>query len=327
MKESIERTLEPPEVHHERLFVISVLGFIVNLIGIFVFQHGGQLNKHHSCSSHSHNHNHHHHHQHHDHNHEPAVHAFHQDQQPHSHSNNNHVHEHHYSHFSSPIIQSNNNNNHSNNNYDKQANGIVALDMNSYIGSPPESPHEKHNHNHDYNDHHHHHHHLHDPDTEPLVGNGEHSHQAKKSHRGQLMQSVLLHIIADTLGSVGVMISALLMSQFGWLIADPLCSMFIAILISISVYPLLRDSIFVLMQRVPVELDAKLPQCLNKIQNLPGVFSMHEVHFWTLNSDSYVGSLKLLVKPDANHRNILTNSKIFLRQIGVERAIIEIDQV
>ena len=32
---------EPPEVSHERLFVISVMGFIVNLIGIFVFNHGG----------------------------------------------------------------------------------------------------------------------------------------------------------------------------------------------------------------------------------------------------------------------------------------------
>ena len=39
---------EPPEVHHERLFVISVLGFIVNIIGIFVFQHGGDSHHGHS---------------------------------------------------------------------------------------------------------------------------------------------------------------------------------------------------------------------------------------------------------------------------------------
>ena len=56
---------EPPEIHrHERLFVISVLGFIVNLIGIFVFQHGGDHHGHshggsgggHSHSSHGHSH-------------------------------------------------------------------------------------------------------------------------------------------------------------------------------------------------------------------------------------------------------------------------------
>lgn len=47
------------------------------------------------------------------------------------------------------------------------------------------------------------------------------------------MQGVFLHILADTLGSVGVIVSAILMSQFGWLIADPICSMFIATLVAI----------------------------------------------------------------------------------------------
>ncbi|KAK4819635.1 hypothetical protein QYF61_008906 [Mycteria americana] len=44
--EGVERALEPPDVHHERLLPVSVLGFIVNLIGIFVFQHGGHGHSH-----------------------------------------------------------------------------------------------------------------------------------------------------------------------------------------------------------------------------------------------------------------------------------------
>lgn len=141
------------------------------------------------------------------------------------------------------------------------------------------------------------------------------------------MQSVFLHIVADTLGSVGVMISAVLMNQFGWMIADPLCSLFIAILISISVYPLLRDSIYVLMQRVPVELEDKLPSCLQKIQNLDGVLSVHETHFWTLNSDIYIGCLKLEVSQVANHRYIVSHAKNLLNQIGVDRVHIQVDPV
>ena len=35
--EAVERAVEPPEVKHERLFLVSVLGFIVNLVGIFIF--------------------------------------------------------------------------------------------------------------------------------------------------------------------------------------------------------------------------------------------------------------------------------------------------
>jgi zinc transporter 5/7 len=46
MSESVERLIEPPEVKHERLFVVSVLGFLVNLVGIYAFQHGGQMHSH-----------------------------------------------------------------------------------------------------------------------------------------------------------------------------------------------------------------------------------------------------------------------------------------
>jgi len=53
----VQRLFEPPEVHHERLFVVSVLGFFVNVIGIFAFQHGGSHHGHsHGTSGHGHSH-------------------------------------------------------------------------------------------------------------------------------------------------------------------------------------------------------------------------------------------------------------------------------
>jgi len=48
---------EPPEVHHERLFVVAVMGFLVNIIGIFAFQHGGSHHGHsHGGAGHGHSH-------------------------------------------------------------------------------------------------------------------------------------------------------------------------------------------------------------------------------------------------------------------------------
>ena len=79
------------------------------------------------------------------------------------------------------------------------------------------------------------------------------------------MKGVFLHILADTLGSVGVIVSAILMHLFGWMIADPICSIFIAILIAISVGSLVSESVAILMQRQPKELDQKLPECYNKV--------------------------------------------------------------
>ena len=94
---------------------------------------------------------------------------------------------------------------------------------------------------------------------------GGHGHSHGSGSDAQIMKGVFLHILADTLGSVGVIISALLMQWFGWMIADPICSMFIAILIALSIGSLIMDSAGVLMQRQPRELDHKLPECYDKV--------------------------------------------------------------
>lgn len=310
MKEAIERTFEPPEVHHERLFVISVLGFLVNLIGIFVFQHGGQAHHHLGSGGCSHSHS------------NTST----TKQQHNHHVEYTYDNRHGYSHYSNPIVlgdsdrQQNDNHHHSNNNHNhhhhhKDSVGSFSLDMNgSSTDYPPLYD-------------------QHSPSlTEPMLAESDHNHHDHHDHhhghnRGQIMQSVFLHIVADTLGSVGVMISAVLMNQFGWMIADPLCSLFIAILISISVYPLLRDSIYILMQRTPVELDSRLPDVLFKLMNLEGVQSVQEAHFWTLHGDNYVGCLKLEVNQTANSRLILEHARRMMLQIGVHRTNIEIDYV
>ncbi|KAH7934789.1 hypothetical protein HPB52_000486 [Rhipicephalus sanguineus] len=200
--EAVERAIEPPEVKHERLFIVSVLGFLVNLVGIFAFQHG------------------------------------------HSHG------------------------------------GLEA-----------------------------------ECDSD----------KAPPAARSQIMQGVFLHILADTLGSVGVIVSAILMSQFGWLVADPICSMFIATLIGVSVLPLLRDSIYVLMQRTPKELDTALPTCYQRVMQLEGVYSVQEPHFWTLCSDVYIGTLKLEVAKGADVSYLLSCTHSIFTQAGVKQLYVQID--
>lgn len=76
---------------------------------------------------------------------------------------------------------------------------------------------------------------------------------------------VFLHVLADTLGSVGVIISTILIRQFGWLIADPICSLFIATLIFFSVIPLLKDACEVLLLRTPPENEKDLNSALEKV--------------------------------------------------------------
>lgn len=79
---------------------------------------------------------------------------------------------------------------------------------------------------------------------------------------------VFLHVLADTLGSVGVIISTILIRQFGWLIADPICSLFIAVLIFFSVIPLLKDACEVLLLRTPPENEKDLIGALEKVRGV-----------------------------------------------------------
>jgi len=224
--EAVERLVEPPEVKHERLLVVSVLGLVVNLVGIFVFQHGGHGHSHGGGG----------------------------DSHGHSHGDKGHGHSHDSGHG--------------------------------------------HGHGHSH-------------------GGGE--------HNSKIMQGVFLHILADTLGSVGVIVSAVLMWAFDWMIADPICSIFIAILIGLSVGSLVADSAAVLMQRSPKELDHKLTDCYQKVMQLEGVQGVQETHFWTLCSNQFCGGLKLEVLPGADPKYIVSHTQMIFRGVGVTQMYVQLD--
>ena len=83
-----------------------------------------------------------------------------------------------------------------------------------------------------------------------------------------LVSGVFLHVLADTLGSVGVIISTVLIENFGWKIADPICSLFIASLIFLSDLPLVKETALILLLRTPVELEADIAQALKRVRHV-----------------------------------------------------------
>ncbi|KAK3744107.1 hypothetical protein QZH41_016800 [Actinostola sp. cb2023] len=116
---------------------------------------------------------------------------------------------------------------------------------------------------------------------------------------------VFLHVVADTLGSVGVIVSSLLIEHFGLFIADPVCSLFIATMIFLSVLPLLRESSLVLLQTTPLEIDKSLSHVLNKVLSLDGVLSYRDHHFWQHSEKTTVGTIHVQVAPSASEQKII----------------------
>lgn len=76
---------------------------------------------------------------------------------------------------------------------------------------------------------------------------------------------VFLHVLADTLGSVFVIISTILIQLFGWQWVDPLCSLILSVLILGSVIPLLKSSASTLLQSVPEEMSEEMECSLEEV--------------------------------------------------------------
>jgi zinc transporter 5/7 len=79
------------------------------------------------------------------------------------------------------------------------------------------------------------------------------------------MKGVFLHVMADTLGSVGVIISTLLIERYGWTGFDPIASIFIALLIFASVVPLVLDSAKILLLCLDDETERQVRKALGKV--------------------------------------------------------------
>lgn len=132
----------------------------------------------------------------------------------------------------------------------------------------------------------------------------KHHHQHR--HIDHNMEGIFLHVLADTMGSVGVVISTLLIKYKGWLVADPACSIFISVLIISSVIPLLRNSAEILLQRVPRAHEHDLKEAVNDIMKIKGLSAIQKLHVWSFTNTDVIGTLNLLVSSESDKLSVKT---------------------
>jgi len=149
---------------------------------------------------------------------------------------------------------------------------------------------------------------------------------AQAQPRNTNLQGVFLHILADTLGSVGVIISTLFIQNFGWKIADPICSLFISALIFVSVLPLLKETSLILLQRTPVEAQQTLANVFHKVLSLDGVTSYSDEHFWRHSSRVMAGTIHIQVTSEASEQKIVAQVTSLFKEAGVTNLCIQVEK-
>ncbi|TMW82603.1 hypothetical protein EJD97_005560 [Solanum chilense] len=354
--ESFERILDPQEVSTNSLLSVSIGGLLVNIVGL-IFFHEEHHHAHGGSCSHSHSHSHsksdtdchsnEHRHDHHLHDHDHHVHQtkteFSTTSHSHSHSPST-CHDHHIHHL-------HDDHDHGGHHIQQEQISIVHEcheSCSSHAGhghnadyknqskkekewNENNTPHP-HDHSHDHNHGHHHHgdadQHCHGvtSSSSSIKKQGvteKHHHQHR--HIDHNMEGIFLHVLADTLGSVGVVISTLLIKYKGWLVADPACSIFISVLIISSVIPLLRNSAEILLQRVPRAHEHDLKEAVNDVMKIKGLSGIQKLHVWSFTNTDVIGTLHLLVSSETDKSSAKTQVSEIFHHAGVKDLTMQVE--
>ncbi len=128
-----------------------------------------------------------------------------------------------------------------------------------------------------------------------LVANGIAAWAMMHSSKENLnLRGAYLHILGDALSSIGVLGGGLVIYFTGWQAIDPILSAGICLVILRGAVLLVKESLNVLLEAVPKEVD--LMEVQRSVQSLPGVKGLHHVHLWTITSGMYALSAHILIE-------------------------------
>ncbi|MBL6615282.1 MAG: cation transporter [Reyranella sp.] len=96
------------------------------------------------------------------------------------------------------------------------------------------------------------------------------------------VKGAYFEVMSDMLGSLGVIIAALIVMFTGWRLADPIVGAGIGLFIIPRTWSLLKQAVHILMEGTPPEIDLVLLE--KAIKEIPGVVSIHDLHVWTITS-------------------------------------------
>ena len=145
-----------------------------------------------------------------------------------------------------------------------------------------------------------------------------------KGHHHEDVRAIFLHIVADALGSMGVIISSLLVKYYDLNIADPICSSCISILIIMSVIPLLKDAGYILMQGTSIDVLENLDSITQKFKSIDGVVCVMDLRVWTLRQKNSIGSISLCVESSADQQAILQSARQVWSGFGIRQGTTQI---
>ncbi len=158
-----------------------------------------------------------------------------------------------------------------------------------------------------------------------LVANAAGAAILHRGHDHSLNQrGAYLHVVSDLLGSLGALIAGAVILATGWVRADPLVSMLIAVLVLAGAWRLVKESMDVLLEAAPAHIP--LGAVHDRIASVPGVTSVHDLHLWTVTSGVIAMSGHLVVQNPADNQRVLEAIQDRLADLGIRHVTVQMER-
>lgn len=138
------------------------------------------------------------------------------------------------------------------------------------------------------------------------------------------IKGVFLHMAADAAVSVGVVVSGLAITATGWNILDPVISIAIALMILLSGWGLLKESLHLTMAGVPAQIDAVA--VLDYLTGLPGVQCVHDLHIWAASTTENVLTAHLVMQSGGSDEFLHETAEYLHHHFAIHHTTIQIER-
>lgn len=139
------------------------------------------------------------------------------------------------------------------------------------------------------------------------------------------VKGAYLHMAADALVSIGVVVSGIVIAYTGWYIIDPIIGLAIAVAIIVSTWGLLRDSLRLSLDGVPAGTDiGKVEEVIHAVKGVKGV---HHLHIWAISTTETALTAHISIEDVSEMERIKQEIKHELQHAGVQHATLEFETV
>lgn len=137
------------------------------------------------------------------------------------------------------------------------------------------------------------------------------------------VKGAYLHMAADALVSVGVLVAGIVISRTGWYIIDPIIGLIVAVVILISTWNLLHDSLRLTLDGVPTSIDSQ--KVVEAIRALPGVDDVHHIHIWAISTTENALTAHIVLKQPEGMQEVKHLIRHRLEDFGIGHATLEFE--